>query len=195
VECGDAKLDLVAHGHDDAAVAGAAAGDAVHPPARAQGDLGGGAAGGGAVDAELDLTHLERDERGRVEAAVHVGLVAGHVGAVDGARVDDDRVGHGGRGHELQQRRGGVVVPVHRQVRARRRQPAPVGQDQALGELEAVLHRAREGLVHGWPPGRGGSGWGAEAGGRGGAVGMAAGRGRISGRSTESRAGLVFGVV
>jgi hypothetical protein len=26
-------------------------------------------------------------------------------------------------------------------------------------------------------------------------VGMAAGRGRISGRSTESRAGLVFGVV
>ena len=118
-------LDLVTHGHDDAAVARAAARDAVQPPARAQGDLGGGAPGcGGAVDAEVDLPHLERDERGRVEAAVHVGLVAGHVGAVDGARVDDDRVRHGRRGHELlpQQRSGGgVVVPaLHCQVRAAR---------------------------------------------------------------------------
>jgi hypothetical protein len=143
-------LDLVSHGHDDAAVARAAARDAVQPPARAQGDLGGGAAGG-AVDAELDLPHLERDERGRVEAAVDVGLVAGHVGAVDGGRVDDDCVRHGRRRHELLQRRGGVVA-VHRQVRARRRRhPAPAGQDEALGELEAVLHRAREGLVHGCP--------------------------------------------
>ena len=55
-------LDLVTHGHDDAAVARAAARDAVQPPARAQGDLGGGAPGcGGAVDAEVDLPHLERN--------------------------------------------------------------------------------------------------------------------------------------
>jgi len=100
-------------------MAGAAARDAVHPPARTQGDLGGGAAGGSAVDAELDLPHLEQDGRGQVEAAIHVRLVAGHVGAVDGSRVDDDRVGHGRRGHELQRRRGGVVVPVHRRVQTR----------------------------------------------------------------------------
>jgi hypothetical protein len=37
-----------------------------------------------------------------------VRLVAGHVRAIDGAKVNDDRVGHGCRGHELQQRRGGV---------------------------------------------------------------------------------------
>ena len=105
---GASRRGLHSHGHDDAVVAGVAARDAVHPPVRAQGDLGGGAAGGGAVDAELDLLHLERDERGRVEAAVHVRLVAGHVRAIDGAKVNDDRVGHGCRGHELQQRRGGV---------------------------------------------------------------------------------------
>ena len=61
----------------------------MQPPARAQGD-------GGrverAVDGQVDLLHLQRDERGRVEAAVDVGLVAGHVGGVDGAGVGDDRV-------------------------------------------------------------------------------------------------------
>lgn len=147
-------MDLVSHGHDDAAVARAAARDAVHPPARAQGDLGRGAPRGDAVDAEVDLPHLERDERGRVEAAVDVGLVAGHVGAVDGARVDDDGVRHGRRGEQVVQPgrlRGGGVVPVHTVGRARRGQPPAARQDEALGELEAVIDRAREGLLrHGW---------------------------------------------
>ena len=62
-------LDLVTHGHDDVAVARTAARDAVQPPVRTQGYLGGGAPGhGGAVDTEVDLLHLERDERRRVEA-------------------------------------------------------------------------------------------------------------------------------
>jgi hypothetical protein len=128
-------------------VAVAAAGEAVHPPARAQGDLGGGAAGGGAVDGEGDLAHVERDERGGVEAAVDVGLVAGHVGAVDGGRVDDDGVRHG-RGR--QQRGGGGGVgqqpPVHPGDGAGRGRAA--GEDEALGQLEAVLHRPREVLLH-----------------------------------------------
>jgi hypothetical protein len=152
-----ARQDLVSHGHDEAAVTGAASRDAVHPPPRAEGDLG---AHDGGVNAEVHLPHLERDERGRVEAAVDVGLVAGHVGAVYGARVDDDGVRHGRGGQQrvpLARRQG--VPPVHGGVRARRG-PA-VGHDEALGELEAVLHRAREGLLHG--PGRR-SGRGVEAG-------------------------------
>uniref|UniRef100_J3MMX7 Uncharacterized protein n=1 Tax=Oryza brachyantha TaxID=4533 RepID=J3MMX7_ORYBR len=80
-----------AHGHDDADIALAAAGDAVQPPPRADGD-------GGlverAVDGEVDLLHLQRDQRRRVEAAVHVGLVAGHVGGVDRPRVGHHRVRH-----------------------------------------------------------------------------------------------------
>ena len=88
---------LLSHGHDDAAVTVAAAREAVHPPARAQRDLGRGAPRG-AVHPQVDLTHLERDERGRVEAAVDVRLVAGHVGAVDRGGVRDDRVRHGRHG-------------------------------------------------------------------------------------------------
>jgi hypothetical protein len=66
--------------------------DAVHPPPRVEGDLG---ARDGDVNVEVHLLHLERDECGWVEAAVDVGPVGGHVGAVDGARIDDDGVRHG----------------------------------------------------------------------------------------------------
>jgi hypothetical protein len=83
----------------------AASHDVVHPLPRAEGDLG---AHDGDVNAEVHLPHLERDECGRVEATVDVGLVGGHVGAVDGARIDDDGVRHG---------RGAA--------RTERRQPAP----------------------------------------------------------------------
>jgi hypothetical protein len=81
---------------------GVASRDAVHPPSRAEGDLG---ALYGDVNAEVHLPHLERDERGRVEAVVDVGLVGEHIGAVDGARIDDDdvRLGHGAARTERRQ--------------------------------------------------------------------------------------------
>jgi hypothetical protein len=50
---------------------GVASRDAVHQPSRAEGDLG---ALYGDVNAEVHLLHLERDECGRVEAVVDVGL-------------------------------------------------------------------------------------------------------------------------
>jgi hypothetical protein len=131
---------LLAHGHDEAHVDGAAARDAVQPPSRAQGDSGDVER---AVDGQVDLLHLQRDERGRVEAAVHVGLVAGHVGGVDGRRVGDHRVGRRRRGH--QQRGVGRRVhrrPVHPRRRPRRGHAA--GEHQPLRQLQPVLHRARE---------------------------------------------------
>lgn len=117
----------------------------MQPPAGDEGDLGRGAPRG-AVDPQLDLAHLERDERGRAEPAVDVRLVAGDVGAVDGGGVRDDGVGHGRHG---QQRRRGFrrAVAVHRGVRARRARAAR--EDEPLGEPEAVLHRALEVLLHG----------------------------------------------
>jgi hypothetical protein len=83
----------------------AASHDTVHPPPRAEGDLG---MLDGNVNAEVHLPHLERGEHGRVETVVDVGLVGGYVGAVDGTRIDDDGVCHG---------RGAA--------RTKRRQPAP----------------------------------------------------------------------
>jgi hypothetical protein len=70
---------------------GTALRDGVHPPPHTEGDLG---MCDSDNNAEVHLPHLERDERGRVEAAVDVGLVGGHVGAVNGVRIDDDGVRH-----------------------------------------------------------------------------------------------------
>jgi hypothetical protein len=110
--------DLLSHEHDDAAVTGTTVREAVHPPPRAEGDL---SAREGGVDAKVHLPHLERDERGRVQEAVDVGLVAGHVGAVDGAWVDDDDVRHGRRRvQRVPFARREWVPPVHGHVRVRR---------------------------------------------------------------------------
>jgi hypothetical protein len=141
-----AHLLLLAQGHDEAHVAVAASRDAVQPPARAQGDVRGVER---AVDGQVDLLHLQRDERGRVEVAVDVGLVAGHVGGVDGGRVGDHRVGHRRRGEQPRvgtRRRGGRHGALHPRRRARRRHPSR--EHEPLRELEPVLHRARE-VLHG----------------------------------------------
>jgi hypothetical protein len=84
---------------------GAASRNAVHPLPRVEGDLG---ARDGDVNVEVHLPHLERDERGRVEAAVDVSLIGGQVRAVNGAQINDDGVRH-----------------VHRAARTERRQPVP----------------------------------------------------------------------
>jgi hypothetical protein len=137
---GSDPAHLLAHGHDEAHVAFAAARDAVQPPPRAQGD------GGDverAVDGQVYLLHLQRDERGRVEAAVHVGLVAGHVWGVDGRRVGRHRVRRRRRG----QQQHGVGRRVHRGAVHPRRRPRrghAAGEHQPLRQLQPVLHRARE---------------------------------------------------
>jgi len=140
------RAHLLDQGDDEAHVALAASRDAVQPPARAQGDVRG---VDRAVDGQVDLLHLQRDERGRVEVAVDVGLVAGHVGGVDGGRVGDHRVGHRRRGEQQRvgtRRRGGRHGALHPRRRARRGQPSR--EHEPLRELEPVLHRARE-VLHG----------------------------------------------
>jgi hypothetical protein len=79
----------------------AASCDAVHPAPRVEGDFG---VPDGDVNAEVRLPLLERDERRWVEAAVDMGLVGGHIGAVDSTQIDDNGIRHG-RGATRTERR------------------------------------------------------------------------------------------
>lgn len=128
--------DLFAHWNRDAAIAAAAAHDAVDAPGGGERDEGRMKV---AIGLEQNPVELERDEGGGIAPAVDVRLVAGHVGVVDDGRVGDDGVEHRGV-REV----GAAGGSLHGRVGLGRRDRPVLAEVDPLGEAQPVLHRGLE---------------------------------------------------